>query len=240
MANYPQRMFDAVADLQTLTSVEGVTNKLGHVLSSFGYNAFLVTSVPEPPLRLEPYILLNGWPQGWTEHYGKYDYYAHDPVAAWCRKAIDPFEWREAPYNEETNPKAAEVMDVARDFGMNEGYLVPIVRSTGFQACVTMAGSHPDLDPMAKRVIHVVSIMAHGRISALKGESINQKQILTAREREVLHWVSVGKTSWEISTILHLSKSTIDIMVNRAQQKLNAVTRTQAVVNALRAGEINF
>jgi len=55
-----------------------------------------------------------------------------------------------------------------------------------------------------------------------------------------LHWVSVGKTSWEISTILHLSKSTIDIMVNRAQQKLNAVTRTQAVVNALRAGEINF
>jgi LuxR family quorum sensing-dependent transcriptional regulator len=131
-------------------------------------------------------------------------------------------------------------MDVARDFGMNEGYLVPIVRSTGFQACVTMAGSHPDLDPMAKRVIHVVSIMAHGRISALKGESINQKQILTAREREVLHWVSVGKTSWEISTILHLSKSTIDIMVNRAQQKLNAVTRTQAVVNALRAGEINF
>jgi LuxR family quorum sensing-dependent transcriptional regulator len=240
MRDYPQRMFDAVSDFETITTIGGVTERLGDVLSSFGYTAFLVTSVPEPPLRLEPYILLNGWPRGWTEHYGKHDYYNFDPVAAFARKAINPFEWSEAEYDPIQVPRAAEVMNVARDFGMNEGYLVPIVRSAGFHACITMAGERPDLDPMAKRVIHVISMFAHGRISTLMGETVRRKAILTPTEREILSWTACGKSSWEIGQILGIAKSSVDTMAYRAAKKLDAVTRTQAVVNALRTGEITF
>jgi LuxR family quorum sensing-dependent transcriptional regulator len=140
MSTYPQRMFDACSEFEAIDSPQGVADRLAKILSSFGYSAFLITSVPEPPLRLEPYILFNGWPQGWSNHYSQSDYYKSDPVAAWCRKSINPFEWREVPYDKNRNPKAAEVMNVARDFGMKEGFLVPIVRSSIFHDCVTMAG----------------------------------------------------------------------------------------------------
>ena len=63
---------------------------------------------------------------------------------------------------------------------------------------------------------------------------------LTAREREVLQWISAGKTSWEISKISGLTVRTINKIIAEAMTKLDAVTRTQAVVNAIRGGEIEL
>ncbi len=237
MAEYAKRMLDAVSEFERIGTVSGVTDKLEHILSSFGFTAFLVTGVPEPPLRLEEYILMNGWPAGWTEHYVKRDFYRHDPVAALCRTTSNPFEWSEV---EVGSPSAAEVMDTAYDFGMRKGFLVPIMRTSGFQACVTMAGERPDLDPDAKRVLHVVSMFAHGRIANLNREPVRLKGVLTKTEKEILQWTAVGKSSWEIGLILNLSKSTVDTFAKRATAKLDAVNRTQAVVNAIRTREISL
>lgn len=240
MAEYAKRMLDAVSEFEHIGTVSGVTDRLGRVLSSFGFTAFLVTGVPEPPLRLEEYILMNGWPTGWTQHYVKEDFYRHDPVAAFCRTTSNPFEWSEAPVNAGGNSRAAEVMDTAYDFGMRKGFLVPIMRTSGFQACVTMAGERPDLDPDAKRVLHVVSMFAHGRIATLSREPVRLKGVLTKTEKEILQWAAVGKSSWEIGLILNLSKSTVDTFAKRAAAKLDAVNRTQAVVNAIRSREISL
>jgi len=57
---------------------------------------------------------------------------------------------------------------------------------------------------------------------------------LTPREREVLAWVSRGKSAWEIGEILHITKRTVDEHVQRAVGKLGAANRTQAVAIALR------
>jgi LuxR family quorum sensing-dependent transcriptional regulator len=130
--DYSKVAFDLIDDLDGLTNVGKVMTRLAATLSEFGYTSFLITGVPEPPQKLEPYILLNGWPRGWTEHYTRSNYYADDPVAAWCRRTVNPFEWSQAPLNSERSPRAAEVMNVAREFGLDHGFLVPIVASTGF------------------------------------------------------------------------------------------------------------
>ena len=78
----PKVAFDLIDDLDGLTNVGKVMARLSSTLAEFGYTSFLITGVPEPPQKLEPYILLNGWPKGWTEHYTKSNYYADDPVAA--------------------------------------------------------------------------------------------------------------------------------------------------------------
>lgn len=233
-------MFDACSEFEAIDSPQGVADRLAKILSSFGYSAFLITSVPEPPLRLEPYILFNGWPQGWSNHYSQSDYYKSDPVAAWCRKSINPFEWREVPYDKNRNPKAAEVMNVARDFGMKEGFLVPIVRSSIFHDCVTMAGEKPDLEPKAKSAIHMISMFAHARVSRLRGGTLRKRGKLTHTEREILRWTALGKTSWEIGQILKIAKSSVDTLAYRALKKVDAVNRVQAVVNAMRIGELDL
>lgn len=55
---------------------------------------------------------------------------------------------------------------------------------------------------------------------------------LNDREIEALTWAARGKTSAEIASILGLSKRTVDFHLDNARAKLNAATRTEAVIKA--------
>jgi DNA-binding CsgD family transcriptional regulator len=61
---------------------------------------------------------------------------------------------------------------------------------------------------------------------------------LSAREREVLRMLASGATASEIAERLFLSRATVATHVRNAMVKLGAHTRIEAVVIALRNGEI--
>ena len=56
---------------------------------------------------------------------------------------------------------------------------------------------------------------------------------LTAREREVLHWLSGGKTDRDIACILGISPRTVHKHLQRVYEKLGVETRTAAVTRSL-------
>ena len=56
---------------------------------------------------------------------------------------------------------------------------------------------------------------------------------VTLREQEILHWVSHGKSNYEIGTILDISPLTVKNHVQKILRKLNVVNRAQAVGKAL-------
>ena len=58
----------------------------------------------------------------------------------------------------------------------------------------------------------------------------------TDREREVLQWLTRGKTNWEIGTILGISERTVKFHLNHIFQKLGATNRAQAVMKASTLG----
>jgi len=62
---------------------------------------------------------------------------------------------------------------------------------------------------------------------------------LSAREREVLRLLATGATATEIARVLFLSRATVATHVRNAMVKLGAHTRVEAVVIALRDGEID-
>lgn len=60
-----------------------------------------------------------------------------------------------------------------------------------------------------------------------------QKQIfLTAREKEVLHWVAVGKSCDETGSILGVTERTVKFHLQNVYRKLDVVNRAQAVTVA--------
>lgn len=59
--------------------------------------------------------------------------------------------------------------------------------------------------------------------------------VLTDREREILRWISLGKSNSEIGTILGISPLTVKNHVQKILRKLNVVNRAQAVGKALDA-----
>jgi DNA-binding CsgD family transcriptional regulator len=62
---------------------------------------------------------------------------------------------------------------------------------------------------------------------------------VTPRESQVLRWIAVGKTDWEIGQILDISAKTVNYHVEKAKRKFGVATRIQAVMAALRLGMLS-
>ena len=237
--DYARAAFDLIEDFEHTRTPEEVVEQLASSLSVFGFSTILITGVPEPPQRVEPYFLMNGWPRGWSGHNAKANNYADDPAAAWCRRTIDPFEWSEGTARPGRSPSDLPRAPV-EDAALKKRYLVPVIRATGSTSCVTMAGERLELESRARRAVYMLSLYAHARAVSLLDctDGVGPRRELTLREREVLQWIAVGKSSWDVSVILGISERTVNWLISRAGRKLNAVNRTHAVVNAIRAGQI--
>jgi PAS domain S-box-containing protein len=68
---------------------------------------------------------------------------------------------------------------------------------------------------------------------------VRERGRLSVREREVLRMLAAGATASEIAATLFLSRATVATHVRNAMVKLGAHTRIEAVVIALRTGEID-
>lgn len=75
-------------------------------------------------------------------------------------------------------------------------------------------------------------------LSPISAQAADRQRILTRREIEVLGWVARGKTCNEIGTILGIATRTASSHVDSATRKLQATNRTNAVVEAIRMGEL--
>jgi transcriptional regulator EpsA len=63
---------------------------------------------------------------------------------------------------------------------------------------------------------------------------------ITGRETEVLQWVHMGKTNWEISTILNVSPLTVKNHVQNILRKLDVQNRGQAAIKASKLGLVKI
>ena len=233
--------FDFVDDIERMSDQRLLVDRFSRELAGYGFHAWLIASLPKPGERAGSLAVLNGWPQGWTDLYVRQNLLQDDPVVANCFRSTAPFEWRDAPYDPQTNTRAKEVMNRATDFRMRHGFCVPIHTSEGYQAVVTMAGERVEIGGQALRALHFMGIYAHAKAAALCARKRNPAaRLLTAREREVLQWAAAGKSSWEISQILGIAQSTVTAHIKAAAAKLDTPNRVATVVVALRRGEISL
>lgn len=235
--------FDFIDMVAAASTVDTVYDLLATEVYKFGFTNFLITDMPPPSLGLESHLILNGWSQAWTERYMEQGFYSHDPMAKKTRERVDPFFWHEVDDSDDRSAKAQQVMNEAAEFGLKYGFSVPIYGVEGEQSCVTMGGDQLDIPPRGREAIHLISIYAHHRARTLRHAwsppaSNSHEHALTLREREVLKWVALGKTDWEIGKILKISEETSYAHVRNSCRKLKAATRTQAVVKAMLAGDI--
>jgi FixJ family two-component response regulator len=75
-------------------------------------------------------------------------------------------------------------------------------------------------------------------LDSRNGAKNDNGSALSMREKEVLHWLKMGKSSWDISIILAISERTVNFHVTNIMNKLDAMTRTQAVAISIEKGLI--
>lgn len=233
--------FDCIDRISDAATAEEVVSEFDGFIRYYGYESFLITGLPHPSTKgnIIDHTVLNGWPAEWYERYTTQNHLPNDPVVAHVFKTSTPFIWSEVVVPED-RPEAHEIMDEAASIGLTEGFVVPVFTLSGFQACVTMAGRSPCVQKHSRYMIHLAAIFAYGRARPLLLERSSTKRTheLSPREREVLSWIALGKSGWEIGGILSISEHTVREYVYRARLKLNCTTQAQAVAEAVRRGEI--
>jgi transcriptional regulator EpsA len=71
-------------------------------------------------------------------------------------------------------------------------------------------------------------------------EKASGQSVLTVREQDILKWIYLGKSNFEIGAILKISPLTVKNHVQKILRKLNVVNRTQAIGKALELRILNY
>jgi LuxR family quorum sensing-dependent transcriptional regulator len=240
---YGRRTLDFVERLQKLSDYSEICQAIKTELEWFGLTCVTVWSMPGPGKPADEGMLLNNRPQDYIEHYKEQNYLARDPMITELRKTLHPYSWNDVRGRRKLSKPETRIVDEGRDFGVNNGIIVPIVTLSGSLSVFSPCGPDPDLSQRARSALEIIGIYSQ---QALKRALIHKQREeavhtpLTPREREIMQWVAVGKSDDEIATLLSISPMTVTTHVESAKRKLDAFRRTYAVVQAIRFGEISI
>ena len=198
-------------------------------------HAFCHSARDGPPRGVVSLDRINvSYPEGFTREYLSRNYFQVDAVVK------EAFSTCRAQYcSEATRGRPKEITALCMDFGVGEGYVL------GTRSALNAGGGlfhfkSPSLryDRRAAAVLEFIAPHLHIALSQVfeREHPREDAATLSAREREVMKWLSEGKSSWETSAILGISERTVNFHVYNVLTKLGAANRPQALAMMARSG----
>lgn len=231
------RAVERISDLQGATSSQEAIQTFQAIIESFGCDAFSAGIVESAGFRSDQPVFVSTWPKDWSAHWLQQRYWRVDPVVSGVMEQREPFFWAEAL--ERATPTGRKVFAQARTFGLDDGFSVPSHNADLTISTVTVVGKRLDWSPEEQSCMHLLCLYFLGVLRKFLRPLTEKRDFqLSDRERECLHWVAGGKDDPAIATILSISENTVKFHMKNILRKMNCTTRAQAVVEAIRHGQI--
>ena len=235
------KTLDFIAEVDRVDDADSVRLLFQRFLEAeIGFTNVVCLKVPNASETLNNTIYFNTRPEAWTEHYVEANHIYNDPMVRELFKTYDPYAWSDVLKRRELERADLRIVQEAGEFGMREGFVVPIYQLNGYFGLVSAAGGKLELSDRMRSVLQLTSIYVHDKVARLHRAMREHKANLTPREVECLKWVSAGKSDWVIGEILNLSERTVNGYIESAKRKYEVTTRVQAVLFAARDGYINL
>ena len=238
------RHFDSVSasieHFNQATTIASLIASVRAAAANYGYVNFICATAPNGIRKdFSDLVLLREWPAEWFIEYVEGNYHGHDPIAANARTQCKAFRWKEAPHG--LDSKSVRLMDTAAlNYGMREGICIPMYGLHGYEAGISFAGLDVDATASACMAMELIAMYAMSQLMRFRNNRGERSALLSVREREVLSWAAIGKTAWDTGCILSISTDTVNKHMASAMRKLKAYTKTQAVAESIRRGEISL
>ena len=87
--------------------------------------------------------------------------------------------------------------------------------------------------------LHVAWVRTQLQRTPTSADKASNQGVLTVRELDILKWIYLGKSNFEIGAILKISPLTVKNHVQKILRKLNVVNRTQAIGKSLELRILN-
>jgi LuxR family quorum-sensing transcriptional regulator LasR len=192
--------------------------------------------------RLENAFVQSNYPKKWRERYEAERFANVDPVVSHCMTSTLPLIWQPELFR---TPSQRALYEEACSHGVRAGVSFPMHGPNGEFGLLSFAVDQDPDSQFLRTVTTLLPTLALIRDYAFASgvrfcppSTSEAAPRLTPRELEVLNWVMVGKSSWEISKITGCSEATVNFHMGNIRQKFNVNTRQQAVVRAISLGLI--
>lgn len=225
---------------QLSASVDAVDLRktMASVATAFDFPLFAYFTYPSA--SGDPPRLISNYPPPWTSRYLQERYDNLDPVIQRGLRGWDTFEWGAALGQPNIPKPQQQVLEWAAQFGIRSGLTLSMHDRRDRFAALTFASD--ETKPLLLRsltryekALQLVAINFHIHVRRkLADDRVVDGVTLTPREFECLQWATRGKSAWEISQLLRISKRTVTFHVENAKAKLGVRTINQAI--ALLAG----
>jgi len=229
-------------ELQAMDSAVSWGEALFAIGRNYGFDKVAIGLASTRHARLEQAFIRSNFPTRWRERYDGERYAYVDPVVSHCLASVVPLIWQSELFR---GPAQRAFYEEACSFGIRAGVSFPIHGPNGEFGVLSFASDLVPDEKYVKEVSGMLPDLALIRDYAFASgvrfcpqaphEAVPR---LTPRELEVLNWVMVGKSSWEISKITGCSEATVNFHMGNIRQKFNVNTRQQAVVRAISLGLI--
>lgn len=178
------------------------------------------------------------YPLEWVNLYMKEKYNEVDPILRSHFGRFSTQIWSET-YRRAVSPGERKFIKSADGFGLSEGITLGVASPQQRVGSVfSFAGR--SMSDHSRHATLLEYLIPHLHVASMRilSPPPMQEMPLSHREREVLDWMKEGKTSWEISQILHISERTVNFHVQNILVKLQASTRGHAIALAIQQGLI--
>ena len=211
----------------------------GELQTFFPHEMFVggIGHIKRDSIKVE-HILSAGFPIEYVQAIQRPDGDLSSPIMArWCReqkpqlfeaesaKADYPESWMSIVQKYDLRNFAAHGM---RDLNSNVSSYFNFSRIPG-----KLTPHHAYLLTLLVPHMHVALVKAMTKTKHTRQKKSANSLGITLREREILKWVQLGKTSWEIAQILNITEKTVKNHAQNVLVKLRAKNRTQAVAKAI-------
>jgi LuxR family quorum-sensing transcriptional regulator LasR len=233
-----------MGQLMTLLKSESESSWQASLFSlarSQGFDQVLYGAVGSKHAKLESAFLHSNYSEVWRARYDADKLAYVDPTVSHCLGSSLPIVWEPGTFE---SPQQHALYEEACGHGIRSGITFPIHGPQGEFGVVSFASDAKPGQAMDDSIAYLMPALSLIRDYAFESSLrfINARNgaepvpRLTRRELEVLNWVMVGKSSWEISKITACSEATVNFHIGNIRQKFNVNTRQQALVKAISLG----
>ncbi|GAB2916608.1 LuxR family transcriptional regulator MalR [Paraburkholderia jirisanensis] len=228
--------------LTTISTEQDMRSRLADIAAMLDFDSFLYGGIFSLGKQKSILKIVSGYPAEWRLKYDAENYIQIDPVMQHCSARLVPIAWGDLAC---TSRQQHEFMEEAGAYGLVSGISFPIHSKQGdigvlsFARRVRQTTGPADAQRAMLTLAQGVLVAAfmHDVMTRIVNKQENVLRApLTRRELECLKWIAIGKSTWEISSILGISEHGVLYHVRNIMLKFDAQTRHVAVLKAIACG----
>ncbi|HGN3992774.1 TPA: transcriptional regulator LasR [Pseudomonas aeruginosa] len=167
-----------------------------------------------------------------------------DPTVSHCTQSVLPIFWEPSIYQ---TRKQHEFFEEASAAGLVYGLTMPLHGARGELGALSLsveAENRAEANRFMESVLPTLWMLKDYALQSGAGlafeHPVSKPVVLTSREKEVLQWCAIGKTSWEISVICNCSEANVNFHMGNIRRKFGVTSRRVAAIMAVNLGLITL